>query len=192
MGMEIIFWVVLLFAVVWLFSTYNGFVKLIEAAKNSNKEIDIQLDARGKKFDSLVNAVKKYMSHEMEVFTKISELRTQGAKGGAEGKKAEEDLSKIVNSGELKSSINIAVESYPDLKSNENMLQLQEEIVAVENKLTFAKKAYNNAVENYSIKKASMPDLFIPKIFSSLDQEFEYWSLSEEAIQEEEARRVSF
>lgn len=190
--MEIVLLVVVLFIIFWLFAGYNSFVKLIESVKNSNKEIDIQLDARGKKFDSLVNAVKKYMSHEMDVFTKISELRTQGEKGGAEGKKAEEDLSKIVNSGELKSSINIAVESYPDLKSNANMLQLQEEIVAVENKLTFAKKAYNNSIEKYNVKKASLPDLFIPKIFTSLDQDFEYWSLSEEAIEEEEARRVSF
>lgn len=178
-----------------LISGYNKFVRLIEAVKNSQKEIGVQLDRRGKVFDSLISAVKKYMSHESEVLTKITELRSQTSNSSLseeERKNAENQLSEIVNSGSLKSSINLTMEAYPDLKSSTNMLQLQEEIVSTENKLNFAKKGYNNNVETYYVTKKSFPNLFLPKIFSSLNEEFEYWSLTEEQVKVEEAKRVEF
>lgn len=178
-----------------LISGYNKFVRLIEAVKNSQKEIGVQLDRRGKVFDSLISAVKKYMSHESEVLTKITELRSKTSNSSLseeERKSAENQLSEIVNSGSLKSSINLTMEAYPDLKSSTNMLQLQEEIVSTENKLNFAKKGYNNNVETYYVTKKSFPNLFLPKIFSSLNEEFEYWSLTEEQVKVEEAKRVEF
>lgn len=178
-----------------LITGYNKFVRLIEAVKNSQKEIGVQLDRRGKVFDSLISVVKKYMSHESEVLTKITELRSQTANSSLSSedrKKAENELSEIVNSGSLKSSISITMEAYPDLKSSTNMLQLQEEIVSTENKLNFAKKGYNNNVEGYYVVKKSFPSLFLPKLFKSLDQEFEYWSLTEEQVKVEEAKRVEF
>lgn len=178
-----------------LISGYNKFVRLIEAVKNSQKEIGVQLDRRGKVFDSLISAVKKYMSHESEVLTKITELRSQTSNSSLseeERKNAENQLSEIVNSGSLKSSISLTMEAYPDLKSSTNMLQLQEEIVSTENKLNFAKKGYNNNVETYYVTKKSFPNLFLPKIFSSLNEEFEYWSLTKEQVKVEEAKRVEF
>lgn len=193
--MEYVLIVVLVVIGFILISGYNKFVRLIEAVKNSQKEIGVQLDRRGKVFDSLISAVKKYMSHESEVLTKITELRSQTSNSSLseeERKNAENQLSEIVNSGSLKSSISLTMEAYPDLKSSTNMLQLQEEIVSTENKLNFAKKGYNNNVETYYVTKKSFPNLFLPKIFSNLNEEFEYWSLTEEQVKVEEAKRVEF
>lgn len=193
--MEIILIIVAVALVLWFIMAYNKFVRLIEAVKNSQKEIGVQLDRRGKVFDSLISTVKRYMEHEDGVLTRITQLRQQVVSsqvGPEQTKQAEEELSKIVNSGQLSSSLNFTMENYPDLKASTNMLQLQEEIVSTENKLSFAKKGYNNAVETYYVAKKSFPNLVLPKMFSGLNQEFEYWTLSDEAIKTEEARRVSF
>lgn len=192
-------WILLILAVVlvgWFILTYNKFVAMIESVKNSEKEISVQLDRRGKVFDSLISTVKRYMEHEEGVFAKVTELRSQAKQGDAlkddQAHKAEDELSKIISSGELTSSLNLTMEAYPELKANENMQQLQEEIVSTENKLTFAKKAFNNAIEAYNVKLKSIPDMLVPAIASSLKQDFEYWSLNEEEIEQAEGRRVEF
>lgn len=188
--------VVAVVIVAWFILTYNKFVAMIESVKNSEKEISVQLDRRGKVFDSLISTVKRYMEHEEGVFAKVTELRNQAKQGNAlkdgETHKAEDELSKIISSGELTSSLNLTMEAYPELKANENMQQLQEEIVSTENKLTFAKKAFNNAIEAYNVKLKSIPDMLVPAIASSLKQDFEYWSLNEEEIEQAEGRRVEF
>ena len=193
--MEIVLLILLAVIVIWFIMGYNKFIRLIEAVKNSQKEIGVQLDRRGKVFDSLISAVKQYMSHENNVLTKITELRQKTASTNltAEEKTAaENELSKIVSSGSLQSGISMTMEAYPELKASNNMLQLQEEIVSTENKLNFAKKGYNNNVETYYVAKKSFTNLFLPKMFSGLNQEFEYWSLTEEQVKVEEARRVDF
>lgn len=193
--MEIVLLILLAVIVIWFIMGYNKFVRLIEAVKNSQKEIGVQLDRRGKVFDSLISAVKQYMAHENNVLTKVTELRQQTASptvSAHDKAQAENELSQIVNSGKLQSSINMTMEAYPDLKSSTNMLQLQEEIVSTENKLNFAKKGYNNNVETYYVAKKSFPNLVLPKMFTGLNQEFEYWSLTDEQVKVEEARRVDF
>lgn len=180
---------------VWGFITYNKFVRLIEATRNSEKEIAVQLDRRGKVFDSLIATVQKYLDHEQGVFTKVTELRNTANDPNVskeEAQNAENQLSDIVNSGQLKSGIDVTVEDYPELKSQTNMLQLQEEIVSTENKLTFAKKAFNNSVEQYFVKLKSLPDMILPTLVSSLNVDFEYWTLPDEQIAEQEQRRVDF
>lgn len=191
--MEIFLIVVVALLVLWFVMTYNKLVRLVEAVTNSKKEISVQLDRRGKIFDSLISAVKKYMAHEECVLSKIVELRNKVQSGTeAESHQAQDELSKIVKSGQLTSSLNLVVENYPDLKANTNMLQLQEEIVSTENKLSFAKKGYNNSVETYNVTKKSFPTVLIVGMFNSVNKEFEYWSLSEEDEKKEEAKRVSF
>ncbi|ART80022.1 LemA family protein [Oceanisphaera avium] len=189
--MEIILIIVVIAIIVWFIAAYNNFVKLIEAVHNSEKEISVQLDRRGKVFDSLIATVNRYLEHESEVFTQVTALRAKTLDPSASPhavKQAQDDLSKMVSSG----SINVAVESYPELKSDRNMRQLQEEIVSTENKLSFAKKAFNNAIERYNVAKGSFPSLIIPSLFSNLNHNFEYWSLDEATIKSEEARRVQF
>lgn len=186
---------VLVVVVVVFIMAYNKFVRLIEAARNAEKEISVQLDRRGKVFDSLISAVKKYMDHERGVFKEVTELRAKASDPNVskeEAQNAEQELSKKVSSGELSKGINVTLENYPDLKANTNMLQLQEEIVSTENKLTFAKKGFNNAVEKYFVASKSFPALIVPAIFKNLNIDFKYWSLPEEEIQQQEERRVEF
>lgn len=193
--MEIILIIVAVVLIAWLVMGYNKLVRLIEAVKNSEKEISVQLDRRGKVFDSLIAAVKKYMEHEDGVLTKVTALRQQtisAVLSPEEKKAAQDELSKLVTSGSLQSSINMTMENYPDLKASTNMLQLQEEIVSTENKLSFSKKGYNNAVESYYVTKNSFPTLILPKMFSSLNKEFTYWELTADQIAVEESKRVSF
>lgn len=193
--MEIILIIVAVVLIAWLVMGYNKLVRLIEAVKNSEKEISVQLDRRGKVFDSLIAAVKKYMEHEDGVLTKVTALRQQTISADLspeEKKAAQDELSKLVTSGSLQSSINMTMENYPDLKASTNMLQLQEEIVSTENKLSFSKKGYNNAVESYYVTKNSFPTLILPKMFSGLNKEFTYWELTADQIAVEESKRVSF
>jgi len=179
--------------IIWLIMGYNKFIAQIEAVTNSEKEISVQLDRRGKVFDSLISTVKKYMEHEEGVLAKVTELRSQTQSSDPKvAEQAQNELSNIVASGELSKGLNITMEAYPDLKASNNMMQLQEEIVSTENKLNFAKKAFNNNVENYNKMRKSFPSLIIPKVISSVDKEFEYWSLSEEDIKTQEEKRVEF
>lgn len=172
-----------------IFYYYNRIISMREAVISSETEISVQLDRRGKVFDSLLATVKKYLSHEAEVFTKITELRTQSQSANTkEAKSAEDELSKIVSSG----AINVAVENYPELKSDTIMANLQEEIVSTENKLSFAKRGYNRTLEQYRAFIASIPAVFIVKIFPSLVIDKEYWRLDEGTIKAEEARRINF
>ncbi|MEQ4936223.1 LemA family protein [Proteus terrae] len=172
-----------------IFYYYNRIISMREAVISSETEISVQLDRRGKVFDSLLATVKKYLNHESEVFTKITELRTQSQSANTkEAKAAEDELSKIVSSG----AINVAVENYPELKSDTIMTNLQEEIVSTENKLSFAKRGYNRTLEQYRALIASIPAVFIVKIFPSLVIDKEYWRLDEGTIKTEEARRINF
>jgi len=124
---------------------------------------------------------------------KVTELRSQTQSSDPKiAEQAQNELSNIVASGELSKGLNITMEAYPDLKASNNMMQLQEEIVSTENKLNFAKKAFNNNVENYNKMRKSFPSLIIPKVISSVDKEFEYWSLSEEDVKTQEEKRVEF
>ena len=190
--------IIVLGIIIYVILIYNGIIKAIEQVKNAEKEISIQLDRRGKVFDSLINTVKKYMEHEKGVLTEIVKLRSQikelKEKNGnpKEIKEKEEELSKIINSGALTNGLNILVENYPDLKASNNMLQLQEEIVSTENKLSYAKQAYNDAIQYLEIKRKTFPNNIIVKYFPQLQEKFEYWELPKEKIEQEEERRVTF
>lgn len=184
------FLILIIVIAIAVFYFYNRIVAIREAVISSETEISVQLDRRGKVFDSLLATVKKYLSHESEVFTKITELRTQAksAVAPSEAKAAEDELSKMVSSG----AINVAVEAYPELKSDAIMANLQEEIVSTENKLSFAKRGYNSSLEKYRAYIASMPALFIVKMFPALKIDKDYWRLDESTIKAEESRRINF
>src|SRR4051812_9157983 len=114
--------------------TYNTLIALIEAVRNNQKQIDIQLDRRFKVFESLINVVKNYMNYEQTTLKDVVALRAQAEQAKASGNDAarmaaENQISAIVP------KIGLVFEQYPDLKANQNCLQLQEEIVSTENKL---------------------------------------------------------
>jgi LemA protein len=172
--------------IAWFVSIYNSLIRLIEAVNNNNKEIDVQLDRRFKVFESLIEVVKKYMDYEQTTLKDVVALRgkaQQAAEQGADAQRmaAEDSISKIA------SNINVVFEQYPDLKADQNALQLQEEIVNTENKLAYAKQAYNDSVEHYNaLKKSFIESLIVGMYANKLDKEFSYWGLTDDKIKEQE------
>ncbi len=182
--------VVLLF--LWAISIYNTLIHLIEAINNDKKQIDIQLDRRFKVFESLIEAVKKYMDYEQTTLKDVVALRNQAqaakAAGDEQGRIAAENQISQIASG-----LNVVFENYPDLKASQNVMQLQEEIVNTENKLAYSKQAYNDGIERYNAKKKSFFESMVVSFFASaLDKDFVYWGLPEEQIQAKENYTVKF
>lgn len=185
--------VILVIAALVVFNGYNALVSKKEAVITDEKGIAIQLDERNKLFDSLIATVKEYMNHEKGTFAEIVKLRNQVKAGGSdmhnpEVHKAEEKLSEIVASG----GISLTMEDYPELKSSQNMLQLQESIETIERKLANSKKAFNMSIEDYNAYAQGLPGLWIIKMFPNLKHKFERWELSKEKIEAAEERVVSF
>lgn len=180
------FLVVVVLVVFWVIGIYNQLIGLIEAINNNKRQIDIQLDRRFKVFESLIEVVKKYMDYEKSTLKEVVALRNQAqvakASGDEQGRiTAENGISKIA------SGLNLVFEQYPDLKADKNAMQLQEEIVNTENKLAYAKQAYNDAIERYNALKKSFFQSMVVRFFASaLDKTFDYWALSDEQIQSHE------
>ena len=176
--------------ILWFIATYNKLIHLIEAINNNKKQIDVQLDRRFKVYESLIEVVKKYMDYEKTTLKDVVALRNQAQKAQASGSEkdrmaAEDAISKIGM------NLNLVFEQYPDLKANQNALQLQEEISNTENKLTFSKQSYNDSIETYNATKKSFPTSAIVSIAKSkLDKDFEYWGLTEENRAKQEDYKV--
>lgn len=188
----IIILVIVVIAIFMIINIYNRLIAEIEAVNNNQKQIDIQLDRRFKVFQSLIEVVKKYMDYEQTTLKDVVGLRNQAQQAVAQGDEqkrieAENGISKIA------SGLNVVFEQYPDLKANQNALQLQEEIVSTENKLAFAKQAYNDSIERYNADKKSFIQSFIVSMFKNkLDKDFIYWNLPQDKIQDLENTTVKF
>ena len=178
--------VVIALLIFWVISVYNTLIALIEAINNNKRQIDIQLDRRYKVFESLIEVVKKYMDYEKTTLKDVVALRNQAQAAKASGDdktrmEAENGISKIA------SGLQLVFEQYPDLKANQNAMQLQEEIVNSENKLAYAKQAFNDGIERYEAKKKSFFESIVVNFFSSkLDKAFEYWGLPDAVSKERE------
>src|SRR3989338_8623088 len=190
MSIGIMIFIAILAILGFIVFTYNRLIALIEAIRNNQKQIDIQLDRRFKVFESLINVVKKYMDYEQTTLKDVVALRNQANAAKASGDEkariaAENQISGIAN------GLNLVFEQYPDLKANQNCIQLQEEIVSTENKLAFAKQSYNDSIETYNATKKSFPTTVIVTGFrNKLDFEYAYWQLTEQKIAEQEAYTV--
>lgn len=184
--------VILALLAFWVISIYNTLIGMIEAINNNKKQIDIQLDRRFKVFESLIQTVNKYMDYEKTTLKDVVALRNQAQAARASGdEKARMDAENQIS--QIASGINLVFEQYPDLKASQNMLQLQEEIVNTENKLSYAKQAYNDSIERYYAKKKSFVEAMVVNFFSDkLNKEFEYWSLPEDQIKAREDYTVKF
>jgi LemA protein len=176
----------LVLAIGYLVLTYNTLISLIEATRNNQKQIDIQLDRRYKVFQSLIEVVKKYMDYEQTTLKDVVALRGQAEKAKASGDDqgridAENKISQIA------SNINLVFEQYPDLKANQNAMQLQEEIVNTENKLAYAKQSFNDSIEHYNAtKKSFFTQLIVSMFKGKLDFDFPYWQLDAAKVQQQE------
>ncbi len=190
MSTGIIVLIVLVAVAGFVVFTYNQLIALIEAIRNNQKQIDIQLDRRFKVFESLINVVKKYMDYEQTTLKDVVALRGQAQQAKAAGDEqgriaAENKISQIA------SNLNLVFEQYPDLKANQNCMQLQEEIVSTENKLAYAKQSLNDSIENYNATKKSFFTSMIVGMFKGkLDFDFPYWQLGEAKVAEQESYTV--
>lgn len=182
--------IVILAIIGFVILTYNRLIGQIEAVRNNNKQIDIQLDRRYKVFESLINVVKKYMDYEKTTLKDVVALRSQAESARAQGdEKTRIDAENKISA--IATHINVVFEQYPDLKANQNCMQLQEEIVSTENKLAFAKQSYNDSVEIYNASKKSFPANMIVSTFpGKLNFDFPYWQLTGQKIAEQESYTV--
>lgn len=188
--MSLIILLILLAIIAFGILTYNRLIAQIEAVRNNAKQIDIQLDRRFKVFESLINVVKNYMDYEKTTLKDVVALRSQANAAHASGNEAgridaENKISGIV------SGLNLVFEQYPDLKANQNAMQLQEEITSTENKLAFAKQSYNDSIEIYNANKKSFPaNVVVSSFKSNLDIDFPYWQLTGDKVAQLESYTV--
>lgn len=164
---------VVLVLVIWFAASYNGFIRLINRAKEALADIDVQLKRRYDLIPNLVNTVKGYATHESEAFEKVTQARA--AAMGAGSLKEKGDAENTL-SGALKSVFAIA-EAYPDLKANQNFLELQKELSDTENKIQAARRFYNTNVRDLNTGIQSFPGNIISGIFKF--KPMEYFELEE-------------
>ncbi len=145
--------VVIVLAILWLISVYNGLIKSKNRTDEAWSDIDVQLKRRHDLIPNLVETVKGYAKHEKELFENVTKARTMAMQAnGAEDKgKAENMLS-----GTLKSLFAVA-ENYPELKANENFAKLQDELTDTENKIQAARRFYNGQVRDFNTKIQVFP-----------------------------------
>jgi LemA protein len=157
---------------------YNGLITLRNRSDNAWAQVDVQLRRRYDLIPNLVETVKGYAAHEKETFQKVTEARAQAINAGtvAEQGKAENMLT-----GALKSLFAV-VESYPDLKANQNFLMLQEELAGTEGKIAYARQFYNDTIMKFNTKQQVVPSNIIASMFNF--QEKEYFEIEEPEAKE--------
>ncbi len=152
----------------WAIAAYNGLIGKRVETQNSWSQIDVQLKRRYDLIPNLVETVKGYAAHERETLERVTEARNMavGARGVAEQARAENMLT-----GALKSLFAVT-EAYPDLKANQNFLQVQEELTATENRIGFARQHYNDVVAQYNSALQSVPTNVMGNTFGFKPAEF--------------------
>ncbi len=168
--------VILVVLVLFAVSIYNGLVTARQKVKNGWSQIDVQLQRRFDLIPNLVESVKGYMNHEEATLTRIAELRTSWANASTVHEKAElnEELSNALK------TIMAVSENYPDLKANQNFMQLQDELKNTEDKISFARQFYNDTVTMYNTKLEVVPSNIIASMFHFTPEEL-FKTDSEEA-----------
>ena len=175
---------VILVIVLWLVALYNGLVKQRQLTRNAWSQIDVQLKRRYELIPNLVETVKGYMKHEKETLEAVIKARQTAIDAGSI---AEQGAAENVLTASLRQLFAVA-ESYPDLKANQNMLQVQEELTSTENRIGFARQHYNDSVSTYNIKVESFPTNIFANMFSF--KMAEYFELENET--EREPVKVQF
>ena len=147
--------------VAWFVIAYNKLVRLRNLVRNAWHQIEVQLKRRYDLIPNLVEVVKDYMSYEQETLAKVIEARgaALSAKGAAAQAKAENVLTESLK------SLFAVVENYPELKANQNVASLQEELTATENKISFARQFYNDSVMTYNNATQSIPSNLVASFF---------------------------
>ena len=174
---------------------YNKLVQLRNRFKNAYSQIDVQLKRRYDLIPNLVETAKGYMKHESETLEAVIQARNKAMSAGQAAAQSPGDptaMQGIVGAetaltGTLGKLFALA-ESYPDLKANENMLSIQEELASTENRIAFARQSYNDSVMHFNTRRESFPDTMIANTFNFTEAML--WEI--EAEEERENVKVSF
>ena len=185
----------LLLVLFWGIAVYNGLVTMRNRYKNAYAQIDVQLKRRYDLIPNLVETCKGYIKHERDTLEAVVAARNIAAGAGAKAAADPGDPQAMKglqqaegNLGSALGRLMVVVEAYPDLKANQNMLSLQEELTSTENKVSFARQAYNDAVMAYNTGREVFPSNIVAGVFN-----FGEASMFEiENVAEKEAPKVSF
>ncbi|HEU0154214.1 MAG TPA: LemA family protein [Arenimonas sp.] len=159
-------------AAAWGVGIYNGLVTARNAFKNAFAQIDVQLTRRYDLIPNLVEVAKGYLKHERETLEAVIQARAAAVSGLAAAKANPGDPNAMASLGGAEtglagalSRLMVVAEAYPDLKANQNMMQLTEELTSTENRVAFARQAYNDSVMAYNNKREVFPSNLIAGMF---------------------------
>lgn len=158
--------------VIWCVSMYNGLVVLRNQFKNAFAQIDVQMKRRYDLIPNLVECVKGYMGHERDTLENVIKARNVAYQAGQRAAANPADPQAIKDLNQAESQLNAGLgrllavsEAYPDLKANTNMMSLQEELTSTENKISFARQAFNDSVTSYNNQRGVFPSSIIAGMF---------------------------
>ncbi len=166
--MSLILLAIVVVVAVGIIAIYNGLIRLKNRVDEAWSDIGVQLKRRYDLIPNLVSTVKGYAAHEKEVFEKVTEARTRAMGAGTAGDKAQAEN---MLSGALKSLFAVA-EAYPDLKANQNFLELQRELTDTEDKIQAARRFYNGNVRDFNTKIEIFPSNIIAGMLNFTKREF--------------------
>ena len=169
---SIIFWVLIIAAIFYVISIYNQLVTLKNRYLNGFAQIEVQLKRRYDLIPNLVETAKAYMAHEKDTMEAVINARNEamaGLKSAAANPSSDSALHNLAGAeGALQgalSKFSVVMEAYPELKANENMMQLTEELTSTENRVSFSRQAFNDAVTTYNSYRQSFPPIFFANQF---------------------------
>ncbi|MFC0445575.1 LemA family protein [Pseudidiomarina halophila] len=166
-------WIIIIIAIalfIYLISIYNKLVRLKNQFENAFAQIEVQLKRRYDLIPNLVETAKAYLSHERETLEAVTQARNQAAAALPKAAQDPRNSSAMQELGGAETALgsalgrlNVVMEAYPELKANENMMQVSEELTSTENRVAFARQAFNDAVMSYNTYRQSFP----PVVFAS-------------------------
>ena len=177
MGGWIVLGVIIVLAV-WLISIYNSLVTLKNQVDNSWRQIDVQLKRRHDLIPNLVEAVKGYMQFERDTLTQVVEARNRAVNAPDQGSRMAAENQLTAGLGRLFA----LMENYPQLKADQNVLQLQEELTTTENQIGFARQAYNDSVMQLNTRVESFPANVIANNFGFRQADYFKAAPGDEAV----------
>ena len=161
---------VLVVLVVLVIGIYNGLVQRRLRVDEAFAQIEVQLKRRHDLIPNLVEAVRGYLQYEQNVLTDVTNARAAAVSAGAQGP-AQQAAAENMLTGALRSLFAV-VENYPDLKANQNVLELQEQLTTTENQISFSRQHYNASVLDYNTAIATFPNLLLAGPFGFTRREF--------------------